>query len=225
AAPKSKKKKSRRRSGRRNQRRMTRAFTIWTLPHRPKPKPAEPPKAETPPPSGAPAKPVARTKAFTIWTRPSQAPAQPTTAATPTPKRTKAFSIWTLAHLPKPIPKKAPVASKPAAPALTPEEIAVLQDLRWLIREGYVIEFSNGTLKLPREHVQQKKREPKKKVAAPAGAKPVTPAANAEPKAASAPAPEAASTPDPEAASAPEPNIYPKPNNTPTVSPPSTKPE
>ena len=36
-------------------------------------------------------------------------------------------------------------AAEPA-PALTPEEIAILQDLRWLVGEGYVTEFQNGEL-------------------------------------------------------------------------------
>jgi hypothetical protein len=32
--------------------------------------------------------------------------------------------------------------------ALTPQEIELLRDLRWLVREGHVIEFSNGNLRV-----------------------------------------------------------------------------
>jgi hypothetical protein len=43
-----------------------------------------------------------------------------------------------------------PAAPAPAPPApaahLSPEEIAILQDLHWLVQEGYVTEFQNGEL-------------------------------------------------------------------------------
>ncbi|MEN9284869.1 MAG: hypothetical protein RLZZ179_2362 [Verrucomicrobiota bacterium] len=49
----------------------------------------------------------------------------------------------------EPVAAEAPVAEAPvAAPAvvLSPEEIAILQDLRWLVGEGYVTEFQAGEL-------------------------------------------------------------------------------
>ncbi len=63
----------------------------------------------------------------------------------------------------------------------TPEEVDILKDLRWLIREGYVIEFSNGELlmagdrrpaakakrdKGPKQQPSQKKERPAKKAKA-----------------------------------------------------------
>ena len=50
----------------------------------------------------------------------------------------------------EPVPAEAPEATPaaPVAPAvvLSPEEIAILQDLRWLVGEGYVTEFQAGEL-------------------------------------------------------------------------------
>ena len=55
-----------------------------------------------------------------------------------------------------------------AASAPTPEEVAVLRDLRWLVREGYVIEYSSGEIYLaePRPHGKgesKKKQNEKRK--------------------------------------------------------------
>ncbi len=40
----------------------------------------------------------------------------------------------------------APAPETPSAPALSPQEIAILQDLRWLVQEGFVTEFQSGEL-------------------------------------------------------------------------------
>ncbi|MEM0896148.1 MAG: hypothetical protein AAGJ79_04615 [Verrucomicrobiota bacterium] len=53
--------------------------------------------------------------------------------------------------------------AEPAPPSLSDAEVAVLQDLRWLVREGYVIEFNDGKLFLPEERQEQPKKKPKKK--------------------------------------------------------------
>ena len=45
----------------------------------------------------------------------------------------------------------------------TPEEVAVLKDLRWMIREGYVLEFSNGQLRMASDKGPFKKKRPAKK--------------------------------------------------------------
>lgn len=61
-------------------------------------------------------------------------------------------------------------ASADAAPAQAPvhlslEEIAVLQDIRWLVQEGYVTEFSNGELQIlgrpPQPPPQKQEKKPK----------------------------------------------------------------
>ena len=109
-----------------------------------------------------------------------------------------------------------------AAPALTPEEIAILQDLRWLVGEGYVTEFQNGELFVlgrpplppsppkPRKAPADAQRKPESAAvpAAPAAEseasdQPAEPVAEAEPVAAESPTP-AAESPTPAAeASAP----------------------
>lgn len=43
-------------------------------------------------------------------------------------------------------PEATPAAPAPPAVVLSPEEIAILQDLRWLVGEGYVTEFQAGEL-------------------------------------------------------------------------------
>ena len=187
---------------------------------------------------------------FTIWTRkPEPEIEEPTQEAPKEPESnspaageqrpatpvTKAFTIWTQSQAPQ-SPSEQPPSAAPepaAAPALTPEEIAVLQDLRWLIREGYVIEFSNGTLKLPRSPEPAKKKQPKKKAASssPPGAKAESPDASAvrnpnptpttpppsgsTPRAAASPTTTDQAPPD----SPPEPPAR-KPDPTPTSAPP-----
>lgn len=59
----------------------------------------------------------------------------------------------------------APAAPAPAPVHLSPEEIAILQDLRWLVQEGYVTEFQSGELYVlgrpPQPVVAKKPRGPK----------------------------------------------------------------
>ncbi|MEM9480435.1 MAG: hypothetical protein AAGA58_12350 [Verrucomicrobiota bacterium] len=67
---------------------------------------------------------------------------------------------------PDPEPAAAAPTEAPAPPALSDAEVAVLQDLRWLVREGYVIEFNDGKLFLPEERQDPpKKKKAKKKKA------------------------------------------------------------
>lgn len=78
----------------------------------------------------------------------------------------------------------APEQEKPAqaAPEAAPidgpseEEIGILKDLRWLIREGYVVEYSSGAMRLARIS-PPKKRPAKKKKAKQTGEAAVKPAA------------------------------------------------
>ena len=63
-------------------------------------------------------------------------------------------------------PPSAPPAPAPApAPHLSPEEIAILQDLHWLVQEGYVTEFQSGELfvlgRPPQPPVERKPRGPR----------------------------------------------------------------
>lgn len=71
----------------------------------------------------------------------------------------------------RPVPL--PVAPEPSVHHLTSEEIAVLQDLRWLVQEGYVTEFASGELQVlgrPPQPLPEKKEKsaPEKSEAAPA---------------------------------------------------------
>src|SRR5690606_9635951 len=56
------------------------------------------------------------------------------------------------------VPNPSAIESEPS-----PEELGVLKDLRWMIREGYITEFSNGELHLG---LPRQAHSPKKKVAA-----------------------------------------------------------
>lgn len=59
-----------------------------------------------------------------------------------------------------------------AAPHLTADEIAVLQDLRWLVQEGYVTEFASGELQIlgrPPQPAPEKKEKEKSPAAAESG--------------------------------------------------------
>ncbi len=219
SAPPAPKKKSKRKPRKQRDRdrparaRRTRAFTIWAKPYTPAPAPAPAEKAspaEAPAPRGS--------QAFTIWAHPKsdgrtdsvtpEATQTESATAAPMPAAgtTLAFTIWAQPHRPRQrSPKPSVGSAKPAAPPpLTPEEIAVLQDLRWLIREGYVIEFSNGTLKLPRPDEAPKKKAAKKVAVAQAQAQ-------AEPKTADT------TPPVQEKVAEPPPR---KPDPTPTSAPP-----
>ena len=104
----------------------------------------------------------------------------------------------------------------PAPPALTDSEIAILQDLRWLVREGFVIEYNDGKLFLApeREPRPPRKKSPKKKKAPDSSEekKEEESKGEAKPDSSEAPKEEAASEPPvetaeekPEAPAAPEP--------------------
>lgn len=62
---------------------------------------------------------------------------------------------------------EAPAAEKPAPAPIhfSPEEVAILQDLRWLVQEGYVTEFQNGDLfvlgRPPQPPMEKKPRGPR----------------------------------------------------------------
>ena len=93
-----------------------------------------------------------------------------------------------------------PAAPAPAPPApqvhLSPEEIAILQDLHWLVQEGYVTEFQNGELFVlgrPPQPPQEKKPRP------PRPDKPRGEAREAAPGGAEAPSGEAAAAAEGEA--------------------------
>ena len=113
-------------------------------------------------------------------------------------------------EIPTEVPTKDAEASPPKQ--LTPAQVAVLKDLRWLIGEGYVIEFSDGTLDAVRVRPKEEpKPEPKKKEAPKEASKAETPkesrrSPKEEPKAEAPkeePAPPAAETPAEEAPPAP----------------------
>jgi len=61
-------------------------------------------------------------------------------------------------------PKAPPAPPAPPAP-LTMEEIGVLQDLRWLVQEGFVTEYASGELQIlgrpPQPPTEKKVKEPK----------------------------------------------------------------
>lgn len=43
-------------------------------------------------------------------------------------------------------PEAAESPTPPAVPTLSPAELAIMQDIKWLVQEGYLTEFSNGEL-------------------------------------------------------------------------------
>jgi hypothetical protein len=97
------------------------------------------------------------------------------------PKCSRRQLVEALAPSPPP-PAIIPVAGEapPAPPAetaqATPEQNAVVGDLHWLIHEGHVIEFANGTLEAAKKPVPR----PPKPAAKP-GAKPAEPGSQNEP--------------------------------------------
>jgi hypothetical protein len=108
------------------------------------------------------------------------------------------------AAAPTPAPAPAPAAPAPA-PEPSPEQTAVISDLHWLVHQGHVIEFANGTLETAKKPVPKPPKPPKAAPAAPAEGQP---AATAEAAAAATPAEaapaegvsaETAATPAPEA--------------------------
>ncbi len=111
---------------------------------------------------------------------------------------------------PTPIPpaapaesQAAPVEGQPSAPAPvpgpTPEQTAVISDLHWLIHQGHVIEFANGTLETAKKPLPKPpKPEPKPAEKPAEGAPAAEPAVTAEVSG-------AAATPETVSATPPEP--------------------
>jgi len=143
-------------------------------------------------------------------------PAQAAPAAPPPVPATPADSGATAAEG-QPA-KEAPAAPAPVAePPPTPEQNALIGDLHWLVHQGHVIEFANGTLETakkpaPRPPRTEKPRKPAQP-AEPEGAKPeaassaptdpappVEPAPGVSAAAAVTPAPSGDSTPSTESA-------------------------
>ncbi|MBP7950620.1 MAG: hypothetical protein KA004_13290 [Verrucomicrobiales bacterium] len=63
---------------------------------------------------------------------------------------------------PTPAEGEAPATAEPAAPILSTEELAIMQDLKWLVQEGYITEFSGGDLHIlgrERPHEEEKPRK------------------------------------------------------------------
>jgi hypothetical protein len=91
------------------------------------------------------------------------------------PKCTRRKLLESLAPSPSPAPAAPPAsaeaASTPPPPEAAPEQTALASDLHWLIHQGHVIEFANGTLETAKRPLP---RPPK-----PERAPPPAPAANA----------------------------------------------
>ena len=84
---------------------------------------------------------------------------------------------------PEPAPPTEPAADgtapeAPPAPLLSTGELAIMQDIKWLVQEGFITEFANGELHiLGRERPQEEAREERKPKAK---ATPAPPTAEAE---------------------------------------------
>ncbi|MGK0187501.1 MAG: hypothetical protein ACI9R3_003289, partial [Verrucomicrobiales bacterium] len=109
-------------------------------------------------------------------------------AAAPDTKQKAEVKTETAAPASQAPASQAPASQAPAsetaaeAPIEGPSEaeIGILKDLRWLIREGYVVEYSSGAMRLARNSPPKKRPAKKKKTAKPAtaeGGKPGAPAA------------------------------------------------
>ena len=83
---------------------------------------------------------------------------------------------------PQPAPMEGQVTPAPApsaATAPTPEQTAVIADLHWLIHEGHVIEFANGTFETAKKPLPRPPKPEKKAPETPAGtANPDAPSAD-----------------------------------------------
>jgi hypothetical protein len=115
-----------------------------------------------------------------------------------TPKCTRRKMMEVLAPTPVvPIPVNPPVEGQtpPAGPEPTAEQTAVVSDLHWLIHQGHVIEFANGTLETAKKPIVRPPK-PESKPAKPA----TEPAPGAETPAAVDPTSEIAVEPTPEEA-------------------------
>jgi hypothetical protein len=86
--------------------------------------------------------------------------------ATPKCTRRKIYDALAPAPAPAAPVEGAVKAEKPPEPELTPEQKVITQDLHWLIHQGHVIEFANGTIETakkpgPRPEKQAQAQQPK----------------------------------------------------------------
>ena len=84
-----------------------------------------------------------------------------------TPKATRRQLVEALAPSPAPMPipvapDQAPAAVPEASNEPTPEQTAVVSDLHWLIHQGHVIEFANGSLETAKKPLVKPPRPPAK---------------------------------------------------------------
>jgi len=90
------------------------------------------------------------------------------------PKCTRRQLMETFAPSPTVLPVAAPAegqaAAAPEAPTPTPEQNALIGDLHWLIHQGHVIEFANGTLETAKKPIPKPPRPVVKKEETPAAA-------------------------------------------------------
>lgn len=70
-----------------------------------------------------------------------------------------------------------PAAEGAPVPELSPEASSIISDLHWLVHQGHVIEFANGTLETAKKPMPKPAKQPK---AAPAAQNEATPTATAE---------------------------------------------
>ncbi len=106
------------------------------------------------------------------------------------PKCSRRQLVEALAPSPAPQPSQVPAAQEPAPPKPegaepTPEQTAVIADLHWLIHQGHVIEFANGSLDTAKKPLPKPPKPEKKPVEKPGEALPQPEAVTAgEPNAA-----------------------------------------
>jgi len=79
-------------------------------------------------------------------------------------------------------------AAPPAAPEPTAEQTAIIADLHWLVHQGHVIEFANGTIETAKRPLPKPVKQEKKPATAPAEAAPTAEASPAPANAVETPA-------------------------------------
>jgi hypothetical protein len=114
------------------------------------------------------------------------APAAPTVLPSPAPPETQPPAPAAESATPSGDGQPAPGAEAPPVPAPaekagpTPEQNAVIGDLHWLIHQGHVIEFANGTLETAKKPLPKPPKPEPKPAEKPAEASPQTEAAQEE---------------------------------------------
>jgi hypothetical protein len=109
-------------------------------------------------------------------------------ALAPSPAKTPAATETSVAT-PADGGTTAPAAIESSEP--TPEQTALISDLHWLVHQGHVIEFANGTLETAKKPAPRPPKPEKKTSPEPPPAEAVTPVTAPESPATFAPAPEA----------------------------------